>query len=496
MIHHMPCHLSPCFKAGAGRFFICFLIAVLLFIHPGISASQDEEVVSEDVPAAPKDAGTNAEQGSEASIPSELEEDARYVSPSGLLIPDVLIPFDSGDDTEYAVIVEKESQQLFLYAHDGTLREVYRMSCSTGKKDGPKALEGDLRTPEGIYFFVNIHEDKKLAPIYGIRAFPMDYPNVLDRIADRTGTAIWLHGTNKPLKAMDSSGCVALKNDDIEKVTPYIRLNRTPIVIVDRLSHVPPDPETKARILNFLSIWKDALESGTYHDYLQAYDPEYLPDISWWPEWNRTRKTFQQPLSIKLKKVLIIRHKAVYALLLNQVLKFSGGDVSAGTRKLFLAQKDGRFRIIGEEYQGTADKGEKPFLLAYRNLKVVATDDQQADVEIAADEQEIADRLEQWLEAWSSKEIERYGAYYASDFRSRGMNLKAWLGYKRQLNRKYDYIRVSMDQLKVRKKGRTCRVSFVQTYESNAFKALGIKQLILKHENGQWKIYRETWKKM
>lgn len=67
-------------------------------------------------------------------------------------IPDMLIPLDSGNGAEYAIVVEKETQQLFLYANDGTVKEVLRMNCSTGKVTGAKAVAGDLKTPEGIYF--------------------------------------------------------------------------------------------------------------------------------------------------------------------------------------------------------------------------------------------------------------------------------------------------------------------------------------------------------
>jgi len=218
-----------------------------------------------------------------------------------------------------------------------------------------------------------------------------------------------------------------------------------------------------------------------------------VPDISWWSEWNKARK-LSQPLSVELKRALIVGHKDVYVVLFKQFIKLSGGEVPAGTRKIFLTRRDGQFRIIGEEYQGTPKKrkivakGETPFIAAYRNLKIRE--------EYEDDEQEIAEMIDNWLKAWSSKDIDQYGSYYASNFRSQGMDLKSWLTYKKQLNRKYDYIRVSKKKLRVKKGSEKRIVSFVQTYESNAFRALGMKQLILKRENGQWKIYRETWRKM
>lgn len=405
-------------------------------------------------------------------------------------IPDVLIPFDTENSTDYMIVVEKDTQQLFLYANDGTLRQVRQMNCSTGKVRGAKEVSGDLKTPEGVYFFVKEFQDKELAPIYGTRAFPMDYPNLLDRIAGLTGDSIWLHGTNKPLKERDSSGCVALENANLDEIAKYITLNRTPIIIVKKLSYQDP-PEAKAEIkesvLRMLSEWKDAVEKGTYHNYLSFYDPEYLPNISWWPEWIKIRSNIQaspDSFSVNLKKILIVRCNEIYAVLSDQVIHFAGRDIPAGTRKFYLTKA--QFKIIGEEYLGLPEslKGDEPLIIASRNLK----HKDEAD--------DITAMLDNWLKAWSSKDIGKYGSFYAQDFRSGRMDLDAWIKHKERLNQKYSYIRVSKENMVIKNTKERCIVSFVQTYESDAYKAVGMKQLILKRENGQWKIYRETWKKI
>jgi len=500
------------------KFLISFVIFMVLLINPGICASQNDQTTPGQMPEVyvPSEPESNAQ---DAAVSSESESNAQnttvtpyqsgsnaegVVSEAPVIyesyspidrIPDILIPSDPEGGTEYVIVVEKETQQLFLYENKGTIKKVLQLNCSTGKARGDKIRSGDQKTPEGVYFFIKEHKKKELAPIYGSGAFPMDYPSLLDRMAEKTGNAIWLHGTNKPLKDRDSNGCVALENSNFDMVADYITLNRTPIVIVDKLSYSPSDVRIEEResILSLVSGWENALGKGTYHDYLKFYDPEYLPDISWWPEWNKKRKTIQTsqpPLSVESKKVLIIKHKAVYVVLFDQFIKFSGTDFPAGTRKLFLTRREDRFRIIGEEYQGKPrfeKRYKNQFVAAYQNLEIRR--------EYEKDEN-IAGMVDNWLKAWSSKDIEKYGSYYAGDFRSQGMNLKSWLDHKKRLNKKYDYIHVSKDKLRVKKGGKRCTVSFVQIYKSNAFKAVGMKQLVLKREGGQWKIYRETWRKM
>jgi hypothetical protein len=63
------------------------------------------------------------------------------------------------------------------------------------------------------------------------------------------------------------------------------------------------------------------------------------------------------------------------------------------------------------------------------------------------------------------------------------------------LNRKYKSIRVSVKDLKIKNGKKRSSAVFYQTYVSDRYRATGKKELLFKRENGQWKIYRETWKK-
>ena len=410
-------------------------------------------------------------------------------------VPDMIVSVDSGKDAcEYAIVVEKSTQQVLLYACDESCTQVSRMNCSTGEVAGVKSRSGDRKTPEGVYFFTRQHKKKDLTPIYGTRAFPIDYPNSLDRFYGNGGNAIWMHGTNKPIKDRDTNGCIVLANPDIDKLANYITLNKTPIIIVDRISYGSVESSMNARksILGIVSLWKNALEKGTYHEYLKFYDSDYVPDITWWSDWSSLRKDFSlsgHPFSIELKRTSILKHNETYVVLFDQGIRLSGKDIPAGSKKLFIASKGGQLKIVGEEYQARPEalkerKDENPLVATLHFVKSKTRE-----------ENEIVDLIDGWLKAWSSKDISRYGSYYAKDFRSQGMNLRAWLKHKKRLNRKYDYILVSKDNLVVKKGKRRATASFYQTYESSSYKATGSKKLVLKREGGRWKIYRETWKK-
>ena len=138
---------------------------------------------------------------------------------AGQPVPDNFVHLDTDpQEKNHVIIVDKAAQEVLVYAGNGQWRLIRRFPCSTGENKGPKQSDGDKKTPEGIYFCTHHYARKDLTPIYGNHAFPLDYPNALDRQAGKGGDAIWIHGTNKTLQTRDSNGCVVLADDDIEQL--------------------------------------------------------------------------------------------------------------------------------------------------------------------------------------------------------------------------------------------------------------------------------------
>jgi murein L,D-transpeptidase YafK/ketosteroid isomerase-like protein len=410
-------------------------------------------------------------------------------------VPGMLIYQDPEDAPAYAVIVDKNSQELFLYETGGESRLLKRMRCSTGENRGPKKDAGDKKTPEGIYFFTDEYRDCDIAPIYGSRAFPIDYPNYIDRMNGCGGNAIWLHGTNKPLKNMDSNGCIVLNNADIDELDAFLELNRTPMLIAAKMTYrdAGQSRELGTRLLAFLNEWRHAMENGAYHDYLRFYASDFMPEMGWWNDWNRARTAMRnmgKTVNVRLTRKALYFHEAVYVAVFDQQLQ-AGGDVApAGTRKLFFREQDGGYRIIGD--QDRVPSSEKPEPRPSSELLAAAGRLQH----LRDDGDDIRRMIDGWMDAWASGDIKQYGDYYAGDFFSRGMDRNAWIEYKDRLSGKYAYIRVKQENLRIGKGDRSRNVSFIQTYESDLFKTRGRKRLILKKEDGKWKIHRETWEKI
>ena len=105
-----------------------------------------------------------------------------------------------------------------------------------------------------------------LPPLYGLGAFPIDYPNAWDRYLGRTGTGIWIHGTQPDSFSrppLSSRGCVTLNNEDLGVIEPLVDIGVTPVVAADRVQWVDPTSVRSQReeLLAQLEVWREDWES-------------------------------------------------------------------------------------------------------------------------------------------------------------------------------------------------------------------------------------------
>jgi len=404
-------------------------------------------------------------------------------------IPDAIIELP---ESENAIIVEKKTQTLFLYTTKSkNLLIDFKASCSTGEIGGIKKKAGDKKTPEGIYFLKDEYEDRYLSAIYGKKAFPTDYPNFIDKKSGKNGSAIWIHGTNKKLKPMDSNGCIALENFNIQKLANYINLDSTPVIMVDTIKMVDQNSLIKHKndINKLISRWIQSLETGSYHDYLSFYSSKYLPWISWWQNWLELRKkinnTSDLALEIKKNRVGIYHHDQVFVTLFDYYLTLENRKILLGKRKLFLEYQKEDYKIIGDVFQKIPkefQEEKKPLIAAAKIFLKPGKNDL------------ILKTVHQWLTAWSAKDMHKYALFYAKNFSSDGLNKIEWVKRKQRLAKKYEFINVSGKQFKVKCKNQMCEVVFFQEYESSGFTTQGTKKLKLVNKGGLWKIYQESWK--
>ena len=138
------------------------------------------------------------------------------------------------------IVVDKFRQRLMVLRYFGEMTVEYEFACATGSNPGAKFLEGDERTPVGIYFTTHRFKDNKVT-IFGDRAIHLNYPSPFDLDENRKGNGIFFHGTNQELKPTSSNGCVVLRNPDMARLADLIKDQRTPVVVVERFRLAEPE---------------------------------------------------------------------------------------------------------------------------------------------------------------------------------------------------------------------------------------------------------------
>lgn len=414
----------------------------------------------------------------------------------------------------YAFLVDKSEQRLYLYQQeiDGP-KLIKTFVCTTGENSGGKKRRGDKRTPEGVYFFTRMIESKKMSSIYGIRAFPMDYPNFLDRMDYLKGDGIWLHGTDKPLTPYSTNGCIVLDNRDVAELSHYIRLRQTPIVIEEKILYLPLQElnQEREQFHEILSEWKRSWETRELDRYMSFYSPNFRSKGMDWQGWRAYKDRLNQEyrtIQITIDPPIILRHNRNVMAIFFQSYR-SDRFFNEGTKRLYFTLEEGEWKIIGEDWN-IHRGGEVPppisesILAAYLSPKASppkpatassSSLEEKLDSDLGPKFLEIQAFLTVWKQSWETKDLNQFMDCYSKAFRTQGKGWEQWREHKKNLNALYREVQVSLEGVKMQEKDGQIRVSFRQSYRSDRLKSTGQKSLTLRQEGNSWKIIHESFRR-
>jgi len=242
-------------------------------------------------------------------------------------IPACMINYKFGNE-KIIIIVEKSTQQLFIYSNYSS-KPLNKFRVTTGKKNGQKHFEGDLKTPEGIYYFRRTLSGNELPKTddYGEKAFTLNYPNPIDRLEERGGSGIWLHGafdSDKVKTPNSSRGCIVMNNDDLNKVSKYVFLNDTPVFVYETIPYnsVEEIKTKRSEFLNYLKNWKKAWENKNIDEYINSYSMHFTNNNMNINEFKRYKKRLNKLykfIRVRLSNIAIYYYNNYYFASFNQL---------------------------------------------------------------------------------------------------------------------------------------------------------------------------------
>ncbi|MBN1848102.1 MAG: L,D-transpeptidase family protein [Deltaproteobacteria bacterium] len=395
------------------------------------------------------------------------------------LIPSALLLWpDNGPS--HVVLVDKSEQKVYVYNRYNLYSPEKVFHCSTGENSGPKTKQDDKKTPEGIYFFIKSYLEQDLAPIYGVRAFPINYPNVIDQKEGKYGYGIWFHGLNKPLRPRDTNGCIALDNGDIEELSSYVRLHETPVIISYRVDMVHVEElERKRRTLEMtIEEWRTAWEEEDIEKYISFYHKEFWSSQMNRMEWKEYKTALAKRyhrIQVRIEDLNLFANNGLVLASFKQ--KYQGdGFESIGEKNLYFKQNSAQWRIFGEFFKEQSRKIEPVKVAAVSTLD------------------EVNAFISLWRIAWEQQDLDVYMSCYNKDFESRGMDIEAWRQYKKDLNDKYESITIKIQDIEIEKRSETqAQVFFTQDFRADEYQDFGLKRMDLVKEGDAWKIKNEIW---
>jgi murein L,D-transpeptidase YafK len=215
-------------------------------------------------------------------------------------------------EQKHVLIVDTRQSTLYVFENNnGVPRYLADYYVSSGKNGTDKTKQGDKKTPLGVYLVTDNLPRDKLGALYGVGAFPISYPNELDRREGRTGNGIWLHGVpldtySRPPRASD--GCVALTNQDLETIGKNLRIGVTPVIIADGIDWIKPEAldDVRRDLMASVENWRRDWESLDTETYLKHYAPGFstgAQDLATWSQQKRHVNAAKTYVKVKIDRV-------------------------------------------------------------------------------------------------------------------------------------------------------------------------------------------------
>ncbi|MFZ5484978.1 MAG: L,D-transpeptidase Cds6 family protein [Pseudomonadota bacterium] len=258
---------------------------------------------------------------------------------------------------KYALLADASRARLYVFENIGgeprLIRDYY---VTVGKNGVNKRLEGDLKTPTGVYTVTREKRRGELTPFYGAGAFPLDYPNEWDRRLGNTGHGIWLHGVppntySRPPKA--SEGCLVVANPDYLDVSRFLSPHVTPIVIADRTHWLDRNDWQAERqaLLNTLESWRTVWQRQEVEAYLDHYTDDFIKQAGrGWVEAKRRNIQQKDWIRVSLSDLSLFVYPEGDLAVINLTQDYESDNLSDITRKrLYLQREQGRWRIALEK---------------------------------------------------------------------------------------------------------------------------------------------------
>ena len=308
-----------------------------------------------DVPA---DLAGNSPRLAELREESRLRLLALRERPQKGSVPAQLVSLSARNKHAIAVDVSKSRLYLFENAPDG-LRLIADYYISVGKAGVGKQIEGDQRTPLGVYFVTSNLDPKSLQDLYGAGALPINYPNALDIRRGKTGSGIWLHGTPSAQFSrapLATDGCVAVANPDLQRIIRTVEIRSTPVVIARTLTWLTPAALTAEKKSGESAIraWGQAKSTGNVRQFMDFYAADFTADEKTRALHSdyKTQTPTARSRDVRLSEMSLLRWSDEAEVMVATFSEVAAGEKRGRVVRQYWERRSGTWKIVYEGVVG------------------------------------------------------------------------------------------------------------------------------------------------
>ncbi len=382
----------------------------------------------------------------------------------------------------YLLVVDKEHQKIYLLSYkDHKLSIALKNICSTGNQKGDKFLEGDMKTPEGVYFITHRIKGDLNYTLYGGMAYGLNYPNPVDRIFGKKGHGIWLHGRGKKLLPRDTKGCVAVHTSFLETLSEFIDEEFTPLLIGERIKIIKKIPSSLEKenktLIEKIRQWKKMWEEKK-EDFFSFYNPMLFSKASGCPFSNFISQKLTyfhryKWIDIFIPKIYLVKGPYYWVSFFYQYFR-SPTFKSEGIKRLYWMKINNTWQIVGSEWSEKHIGLEKLYMEAARK--------------------KIKKFIQMWQKAWQKANIKTYASFYNKDVIQNNLRgLKKVLDHKIHIWATSPPLKIKFSDIQIKMVKRGFKVTFNQEYWSKKYHDRGKKILLLIPWRDSYKIVEEKW---
>jgi len=259
--------------------------------------------------------------------------------------------------SKHVIAVDASRSRLYLFENTPSgprlLRDYY---VSVGKAGVSKAIEGDQRTPLGVYYVTGLLNRKTLGDFYGSGALPINYPNMLDLRRSKSGRGIWLHGTPSSQFArapQATDGCLVISNPDLHHLSSTVEVQTTPIVVASKLTWVSPaslEP-VKGNFETVLQEWRTAKSRGDWAQVQGFYASDfnsYGRNLSQWLPELKAEITKARSSQLQIKDLTLLSWVDSEEVMVVTFSELGRGAASGPLKRQYWVKIDKKWKIFFE----------------------------------------------------------------------------------------------------------------------------------------------------